>query len=134
MAGHGDVEADTLADRARIDLPQLVCCSLCLGPAAMQAILKLVQRLPHRVGKRHLQTCLVVRLIHQTTWVSMIHRCWWQSMSAGQEHAGTAGCVVQAVNGSASGMTPRFIAEQGEWDLGWGWGWDGGEGGEVQAS
>lgn len=49
MAGHWDVEADTLTDGARIDLAQLVCCSLGLGSAAVQAILKLIQRLPHRV-------------------------------------------------------------------------------------
>lgn len=56
MAGHWDVEADSLTDGARIDLAQLVCCSLCLGSAAVQTIFKLIQRLPHRVGKRHLHS------------------------------------------------------------------------------
>ena len=43
MAWHGDGKADTLTDGTRVDLTQLVCCSLCLGLAAMQAILKLIQ-------------------------------------------------------------------------------------------
>lgn len=56
MARHWDVQAETLTDGARIDLAQLVCCSLCLGSATVQAILKLIQRLPHRVRKRHLHS------------------------------------------------------------------------------
>lgn len=43
VAWHGDVEADALADGARINLVQFVCCSLCFGPAPVQAILKLIQ-------------------------------------------------------------------------------------------
>ena len=43
VAGHGDGEADALADGSRVDLEQLVGSGLCLGLASMQAVLKLIQ-------------------------------------------------------------------------------------------
>ncbi len=74
MAGHGYGETYALADSTWKDLTQLVCCSLGFGLASMQAVLKLIQGLPHRIGEGHLDcvtqndsTCNTAQLAEQVT-------------------------------------------------------------------